>query len=282
MSASFAIVYRVTNTVEYFFVYRDQYLQIPNKLPKKYEDRVKLQFTVDNINFFHVQSIQYEKPHLVKKEDILTGAWICYGDCIKRGEFKPQNIEGSMSFFGIPIFEPHGLAIQKLNDILCNEEKVPVPIVTYHGTSQENEEGILKEGLRETFGMLGDGIYTGTFYKAARFAAWGQEYKARKGTIFRCMLFCKRVLELPRENYVCECCESRISDHKNTWSETHDCVHVSPCEDTSGFCRDGSKKYLLRNEEYCSKKATITSYARLDTSTYSFTYDPNYRKITII
>ena len=50
-------------------------------------------------------------------------------------------------------------------------------VSSYHGTSGAVLPSILKEGLRPSFGMMGTAFYTGTFFKAARYAVFEQDYR---------------------------------------------------------------------------------------------------------
>lgn len=266
-------MYRKNKTIEYFLIYYNDELRIPNTVPQKYSHRIDYQFTVENVDFYCVKSIPYNNPPLIKLKDVQSnGVWICAGDCIQRG------ITNDINFFGIKISKIHATAILMIDDILCKEENVDEMIVTYHGTHSSNTESILKNNIKESNGMLGTGIYTGSFFKAARFAAWGQNYIIQPGTIFRCLVSKKNLSELKNK---CSCCDSYISDHKSLWREYCDGIYVLPVE-TSEFTRDGSKKYLLRNEEFCTKSVTILSYANLNMKTYSLTYDPNYKEILIL
>jgi len=259
--------------------------KLPTEIPKKYENRIKFFFEVENINFYCIHSQQHAQPFVVSINNIRKneGEWLCSGDCIPRGKFMPTNQEEKCTYFGVEIDKTQAQAILKLDDILCKSENVDAYTVVYHGSNISNLQGILEEGIKETYGMVGQGCYLGTYWKASRFACWGQEYKMQQGCIFRCFVTAKKVFSLPCDSWKCSCCKSIISDHTNTLIKENDCIFVDPPQYSVGLCRDGSPKYLLRNEEWCSKKefVKIINYAFLDLTSYSSTYDPNYRNIKI-
>jgi len=222
----------------------------------------------------------------VSKESIRNGVWILASDCIPRGEFKPENVLGRRAFFGIPIQEESASAILAFETFL----NVAQPISVYHGTDYTLENQVAA-GLEETYGMLGYGVYCGTFYKAARFACLTQDYQRRYGTVYRAIAFSYNIREYPMEDYFCKCerCvkydwAAKIADHGSWWKlHGFDGAHASASTDSSGLCRDGKAKYPLKNEEWVFPAETLllTHLARIDQRNMPGTYDPMFRDVQI-
>jgi hypothetical protein len=162
------------------------------------------------------------------------------------------------------------------------------PYSYYHGTTPQNMEGIEQNSFLSSYGMLGTAVYFGTFWKAARFACLGQDYKFRDGIVIRTLLFVKSLKTLPEDGYSCSCCTHPghlISDHLGYWQEKYDALRVLPCTKEIGKCRDGTSKYLLRNEEWAvlPNKTVITHCAKIDPNTFSGPhYDPLHRAVKIL
>jgi hypothetical protein len=255
----------------------------PHSLPEGFK-------TIETTKFQSEEVVQVEKLYagieLVSKDTMRAGVWILASDCIPRGEFKPEGVEGRRTFFGIPIHEESAKTILDFASTL----KVVSPVSVYHGTDYMLENQVAA-GLQETYGMLGYGVYCGTFWKAARFACLTQDYVRRQGTVFRAIAFAFKIREYPMENYFCACerCKrydwaAKIADHGTWWKlQGFDGAHASASTDSSGLCRDGKAKYPLRNEEWVFPAETLvlTHVARIDQRTMPGTYDPMFRDVHI-
>lgn len=199
-----------------------------------------------------VDSDIHKKPTKRKLQDILAhGAWIAYYDTVPC-----FGLPRVSSFFGVPIHD--NVYALLYNGIRAIYKEVPWPdclesndpYVVYHGTSREAVKSILAEELRSTWGMLGQAIYFGSFWKAFRFATLTQDYKKRRGAILRCYAFWNRVHIRNDSSCPCVCdkCIQKntdvvdsIPDHLETWHELADAVLAWP---------NGKS---LKNEEWATK-----------------------------
>jgi hypothetical protein len=143
----------------------------------------------------------------------------------------------------------------------------------YHGTAECNVDTIKASGLQPHAGMLGFGVYLGTFWKATRYACLTQSYKPQSGSVFRVFAFPTNLIELPSTwKCDCGCLTPEIADHKGALK--HD-IHLSQ----SHLKRDGR----VKNEEWVIKgKTYIQQCARINESTFpSPHYDPTFRGTSI-
>jgi hypothetical protein len=260
---------------EYLVVSNNHVLILPQELPERYKNRILFQ----NNNYFEVDSKASLKPELYSKSAILNGqgVWLVKDDFEPKGEFIPCKIPGKSQFMGISIDDKACQTITELN-------KESSPYSVYHGTATENISNILSQGLRETHGMLGKAIYGAAFWKACRYASLGQNYVFRNGSVLRILLFSTNTKVLPSEGEACSCCLSPSNskaDHFTTWKNNgFDSVRALACSNAVGVCKDGSSKYILRNEEwgFSSDAIIITHYAAIDPSTQCAPhYDPLHR-----
>jgi hypothetical protein len=283
------IVYRVRNykTIEFneylFICDATNRLCLPSHLPKRFQNR-----TIEKTDHVcKVTSSPFTDIRLISRHDIShsSGIWLTSSDCLLRGGYLDSQV-ASRTFFSFPIDELSAKTILKFDG---NPE---YPLSLYHGTSTDAVSSIIKHGFTATFGMLGHGVYFGTFWKAARFAYMTQEYQIREGYIFRVLIFPKTMANFPRPQWCCHCEKcllhsyaAKISDHESFWRLENDCAFAKPTEG-EGFKKDGSKKFLLKNEEWAyneNNPIIITDYAKIDeSSVLRDNYDPEYRGVKII
>ena len=272
------------NTFAQFYLISTRWgFKNPHSLPEGF--KVVEEKTFKDEKAVHVEHL-YQGIQFVSRDSIRAGVWILASDCIPRGEFEPEGVAGRRTFFGIPIHDESALSILAFQETL----QVVKPISVYHGTDYALEAKVAA-GLEETYGMLGYGVYCGTFYKAARFACLTQDYKRRHGTVFRAIAFAYNIREYPMEDYWCTCerCTkydwaAKISDHGTWWKlQGFEGAHASAITDSSGLCRDGKAKYPLRNEEWVfpCERLVLTHLARIDQSNMPGTYDPMFRDVKI-
>jgi hypothetical protein len=145
-------------------------------------------------------------------------------------------------------------------------------MVAYHGTDAKNAESIEKEGLKESWGMLGKAVYVGSFWKSCRFACFNKLYHAQPGKVFRVFAFAKVIEHFPNETWQCLCspeCKKSSSDHLGIWQIMNDGAHVNV----------GNIKGDLKNEEWAFKERFIhvTSFAEIQ----PYEYSPFKRNILI-
>ena len=261
------LVVRFSEFHEYLLVPRDGQLCLPKCLP----DRFKLRVKNHAANFTEVDSRHHGIMKL-KRSDILqgNGIWIVSDDCKARGGY--GEIPHKRQFMNISIDEDAANAIE----LHASNNSYVKPLSIYHGTSRTAEESIMRGSLHPSLkGMLGSGIYCGTFWKAVRFACMSQDYHHRDGIIIRLLCFPQATAKFPNKDWVCPCgnClkaqkKSRVSDHDGLWKEFADSAHVSSCDE-------------IKNEEWAlsSKcKFKITHYSDVDSATLGGAHhDPLYR-----
>lgn len=301
------IICRIINFDEfYYFEYLFlssslKELVLPDQLLKKYSNRVLKHIAESNI--YVVESRKSDDVQPVFKGCFLNysqweGVWLVENDCTlkKVGGDESQN-KTKATFFSFPISEEACAKVLNAESIILKEfcsnfeKKIYLKAYSvYHGTSLRNKQLIINKGFEKNFGMLGNAVYAGSFCKAARFASWGQNYELRKGVILRILLFPSQIINFPRENWVCSCdsCKkndwgAKIADHLGIWQNLFNCDNCAafalPTKG-EGFRRDGSCKYILRNEEWAFDPNKclfhITHSAEMDISNIlpSQQYDP--------
>jgi len=199
-----------------------------------------------------------------------NGIWLVANDCVPKGENKFENIPGRSQFYDMEIVDKDAAFITKLFDRVW-PQSTSFPLSLYHGTMKVKREGIVHSGgLEESFGMLGDAVYLGTFWKASRFAAFDKKYHPQEGEVYRTLVFVKEFQQFPLEHWECFCCGLDISDHKGIWKLLFDGAHVNV----------GNKKGDLRNEEWAVKQRVqfITHVAGIQ----PYEYTPYKRNIKIV
>jgi hypothetical protein len=275
--------FRQDTFIEFFLIRTATGFKCPHTLPENFEVVQEQEF--ENTRAVQVKRVMWSQLEFITYQS-LHNAWILASDCYERGAFEPEHLPGRRVFFGIPIETASALLIIQFEKSM----RVVKPISVYHGTSMEKETEVAK-GIQETYGMLGYGAYFGTFWKAARFACLGQDYIRRPGTVFRAIAFAFRLREYPMETWACDCDRCKkvdwgkaYADHGNHWSTLgFDGAHASASCESSGICRDGKSKYVLRNEEwvFSPHKIMLTHVARVDQRRVPPDYDPMYRDVVI-
>ena len=267
--------YKGNYWIEYLVVPFNSILILPTDIPIRYVHRI----ISSNNMITEVKSLYNDTHDHVTLNTILNGngIWIIASDCVTRGTDLPQ-------FMNIQIDVYCANEILNYNLTLKNYYN---PLSLYHGTADHLLQECIKE-LKPSFGMLGNAIYLGTFWKACRFATRDQTYQIRKGSLLRYLVFSKNMIELPTGNWKCQCDKcinycwaAHISDHNKIWSLNGDAVHASPCMGI-GYRNDGEQKWALKNEEWaieCPILLTHTSDINLETIEPH--YDPLARNIFI-
>jgi len=257
---------------EFLFIPIDGKLYICKNV-ERFKERILTQSFIAEMNtvIIKVKSTAFPCDEISsEKLKNSNGVWIVPNDCMPKGENKFEKIAGKAQFYDIEICEKDASHILKLcSKVWPGSQTYPMSL--YHGTSKNRREEIVHDGgLQETFGMLGDAVYLGTFWKASRFAAFDKNYHAQEGEVYRTLVFVKEFQEFPLEHWACFCCDLDISDHKGIWKLLFDGAHVNI----------GNTKGKLRNEEWAVKQRVqfITHVAGIQ----SYEYTPYKRNIKIV
>lgn len=268
------IIYRKRDFFyEYYLTPINNILCIPKITPQKFDNRIQCFSIFKGYKCIEVKSnvqpfSEINFHYLAHCE----GVWIVADDTIKKGDFKPEGVEGKRQFFGMEIDEQCEI-INLFDSFLNPTIKV---LSLYHGTNQENMSQIIQNGYKETEGMLGKGVYMGTFWKGARFACFDKKYVKRKGIITRNIVF-GNIAELKEK---CDCnCDSKISDHLSIWRKNFDGLHCTKQEQSTGIGRDGKPKYLLKNDEWIVKSTNIILTHSANIEIKGESYEPLNRSI---
>lgn len=236
-------------------------------LPSRYANRVISQFSIYGTPAIEVNSSPFPICEFASIEKIErgTGVWISQNDCVKKGHYSPEQVSGRAQYFSVHIDATTCMMIDQASCILKDES----PTVLYHGTSRNNVYSILKQGLKPTIGMLGYGIYFGTFWKATRYACLTSNYSPQKGCVVRVYAFPENLVELPDGKWKCQCgCTvPEISDHFNVHQSD---IHLSQSNSTKG---------QVKNEEWLIKSPVfLQEWAGINESSFpSPHYDPLFR-----
>jgi hypothetical protein len=274
------------------------HMSLYKQIPDKYSERILKQCN----SVYSIQSVPHLKSTRTNLELLQLGIWICEGDCEAFGGVPP-------TLFGIPLgpeisraFEMHKSILQSWSSSEWKRARV-----SYHGTSYENYLGICTLGLKSSFGMLGTGVYLGSFWKACRFAARDQEYKFReKPSVLRVVWTCKDedVLHFPRQIMYCFCAECYLRPeqrsfcgHTMDWTPTAKVFPEKMPKDRKGGPRyfagflkpckfPDSNKFVTQNEEWVINSSCILRLAECVTlnldSVAKPSYDPQQRDIKIL
>lgn len=209
-----------------------------------------------------------------------AGLWATLGD------FAPAG--GAANVFGIKLSDevmaawarasPDGLrALLHAHDAAAG---LACPVVTYHGgpaalrASLAEPGGALREDAPQGAGhrgdppMMGRGVYTGSYWKARRFALWSGDYARRDppGAVVRVAAFVEagrvRVHDTPRADPVSNAYVRRFFrtnpkrsaqlslwiDHDGDWRRDHDAVYVP-----AAACP------LVRNDEWAFRAEVLAA-----------------------
>lgn len=253
---------------EYLVLFKNGLLVLPEELPERYKGRTMTLQYVYGIAMREVDSTPFSEceEFSMARLEKSSGIWIVRDDCVEKGHYTPDKIPGKAQYFSVPIDYMTRLNIDQAALLMRDTG----PTVLYHGTELTNVESIRKEGLKSTLGMLGWGVYLGTFWKATRYACLTQDYKPQSGSVFRVFAFPTNIIELPSPSWKCTCgCSTPdIADH--TLSLKND-IHVSQ----SHLSKDGR----IKNEEWVIKgKTFLQQCAKINEATFpSPHYDPTFR-----
>ena len=242
-------------------------------------------------------------------------AWLVKDDFCSKSGFLPEHIENKSTFFEILIdFQDCETVLSNHNEIkdLLHLTCEPEPLALYHGSGKDKQVSILKHGLFETFGMLGNGVYLGTFYKACRYASRTQTYDIRlDGTIYRCIAFClpQNTTVYPNDTWTCMCevCQKanngfeQVCDHLTSWNTGHlSAAHVKVStkpfaintkkrayvdKTTQEVTYKNTERYLCKNEEWAfrSDAVFVRDCAVIDlSSVYKPFYNPLQRNMSTL
>lgn len=184
-------------------------LVLPSIFPEKYRDRILKTHVLDKETLILIDSSAHSTSTRTNQSLLhQAGLWICEGDCESFGGVAP-------SVFGIPLSMEAIKAFKTYAKVLTQnyrggEESLKKTRIAYHGTSYKNYLGICYSGFKCTFGMLGTGVYLGSFWKACRFAVRDQNYTIReKPVVVRVLWVCEDqdLLNFPRKIMYCFCAE---------------------------------------------------------------------------
>ena len=276
-------------------------LRAPAAVPPRYLHRVYARTECRGMEVLHVYSSVFKTPSLLDRVSIAqSGVWIVAADAIPAGEVLEEGVAAKCSVFGLPLAESFE-AIAEVCSSVCAPRPQP-NLVLYHGSSSSNWMSIAATGLRPSKGMLGMGVYMGSFWKATRFAARTQEYQLREegGCISRVYVFAASLHAMPARQtpaYVCPCDECATlmkhgspaslerlahTDHESRWAadETCDGLYLEPRR-----CETDARRWIVRNAEWCVRPRclSVQNGARLDMqSVFAERYDPLQRSQTIL
>lgn len=215
--------------------------------------------------------------------------WVTMGDLRRTGQ-SPEHPQGFANLFGHPFAEwteevvqqawPRGAtALQRRWP--CSETTIPFAL--YHGGGGKDREAcqkLVREGVRASEGgMLGPGVYLGSFFKATRYAYFdrhsvrGETYIERGGRscVLRCLVFARRVKKMEESTYVCRDSRAKAqnphaSEGSRWFSQAIQCLrdpegHWGAVE---GFDAArlrptplGRGKWMVRNEEWCVREDRV-------------------------
>lgn len=262
----------------------------PSYVPLKYIGRCK----TSSGDTYWVNSKRHTETYCTNVEALKDGMWICEDDFTPRG-----NVGATV--FGMPL-PPNPFPLHQ--DQLSTWATGINVRVAYHGTSKECFKQIVKSELKCTFGMLGTGIYVGSFWKACRFAARDQSYEIRSNpTVLRILWTCKEedILMFPRKfiDGYCFCAKCYLNPEQQPF-----CAHVADFTRDAKFppqkpygkgpwkagqlfpCKYPSGKWVTQNEEWIINPSLVLSIEQameLDKDSLRKPhYDPLQRDILVV
>ena len=250
---------------EYLCAYDEKVGEIRLFTNNKINSNVKVttEFFDLEIDKSEITTTQYNKA----KRDLV---WLVSDDFTQRGGFYPEDVPDCSVYFDTRISATDSLKIlrhkHEINERLqCNCN----PLSLYHGSGADRKDSILLNGLRSSFGMLGDAVYLGTFFKASRYASRQQDYTLRsEGVIFRCLAFVNvdNIRQYPLLNYSCTCQNcinnksgfEKVSDHFSQWNTGMFCAaQVIVSKEPFGFKKGGEPKFLSKNAEWAFRPDSV-------------------------
>jgi hypothetical protein len=250
--------------VEYLCVFDEKNNEITLFTPTSNDLKIKTEFFELEIDTSESSKMTMT---MKAKRDIV---WLVSDDFTPKGGFYPENVPDTSVYFDTRISARDSLKMlrhkHKINELLqCTCD----PLSLYHGSGADRKDSILLNGLRQSFGMLGDAVYLGTFFKATRYASRQQDYKLRdEGVIFRCLAFVKssNIRQYPLLGYSCTCQNcinknsgfERISDHFSQWNTGMFCgAEVLVSKEPFGYKKGGEPKFLSKNAEWAFRNNSV-------------------------
>lgn len=257
-----------TRFLEYYVVLdgRSQ-LTAPTDFPPRFANRVTSVKSVStDIGPIVVQRVDSEAPTALQKRslDILKqGIWVTASDVVPKGGIPELGTPWLSTYYGV-LFDSRTVQVilHAHKDLFYQfkiTDQLKDPIVVYHGTSKNNVKSIQASGLTAGPGMLGHGIYFGSFWKAYRYSVMDPSFRPRDGAIFRVIAFWPSVAIRTAASVKCKCPSclklppTQVhpgADHLSTWTSLgHEAVWLAP-----SFDRD-TNKWTVKNDEYVSLNA---------------------------
>jgi len=174
--------------------------------------------------------------------------WVYKGDLISTGGI-PTLVDGFPNLYGKKIHK----------NVVLYESYLPDTTILYHGTDSTNISSIQSNGFYETSGMLGKGVYLGSYWKACRYACLQQNYMPRSTpAVIRTKLLNNTIFDIKDRHTRCNCkkCSEDTSitpffvDHESLWHHNTHTIFVDTCQRENGT-------YIVKNPEYCTRSTNI-------------------------
>jgi len=276
-----------------------QPLACPAALPSRYAQRASKVGEFSGQEVILVQSAAFELPLLLNATSLrLNGLWIVPADARPAGGIPEDGVQDLVRVFGLELL-PSEHELRQVCALASSGS--PPDCVLYHGTSLDAWAGIQQHGLMASKGMLGTGVYLGSFWKATRFAARTQDYTLRRqgeACIARVYCFCPQLQDWSEKatSYECACEEctsarlrggaalerSTFTDHESRWAFDASCSGVFMPTRKSSI---DANLWIVRNAEWCVRPACcrVQNAAKLDMgSVVQERYEPTQRSQSIL
>jgi hypothetical protein len=278
-----------------------QPLASPSELPAKYAHRSTKVGDMGGRAVYEVSSAVFAQPVVLNAPSLVAqGIWIVPADARPMGAIPDEGVLPVVAVLGMPLAHTEQ-ELQQVCACVRGEAEGTPDLVLYHGTSTTAWSSIQTSGLQESQGMLGLGVYVGSFWKATRFAARNQTYQLRKqgeALVVRVYCFCPALQDwtAKTETYACACTEcskardvggaarerSVFTDHESRWALNTECSGVYM---PSRKSHHDPSQWIVRNPEWCLRSACcrIQNAALLDMSSVVHErYDPLQRSQRIL
>lgn len=269
--------------VEVFFKGSNQVL-VPSFDVARFKNRYDMPVYTNSFAIMEIKKSSQQVGAYRTRENILSdGVWLVESDWLPKGGVPFANVPFLPTYFGIKVqvteeFKADWPTVQEQLHV----DKHDAPIVVYHGTSRDYMKSILETGLKPSYGMFGNAIYFGSFWKAYRFACLTQDYKDRNGAIIRCLTFWNKTYLRNHDampTCLCTNCKGAptYADHLQEWAKTGaDNIMLYPVMLLG--------HWVIRNEEYASLSAEniILDTIGLAKRTTTGPYQPWDRTVCIL